>query len=184
MDRRYTSSEYAKIAALARDAIPDLALTTDVMAGFPGESEAEFAESLHFIQGMGFARIHIFPYSPRPGTRAARMDGQVPEPLKRLRAQRMEEVAQESQAAFRRRFLEREMGVLWENERDGLWSGLTGNYLRVLTRSTASLANTITPIRLEVEQGHSLWGKIVDQGELEIDGEGRHLKRSGYEGGR
>jgi threonylcarbamoyladenosine tRNA methylthiotransferase MtaB len=151
MARRYTTSSFAALMAAAGAAIPDLAVTTDVIAGFPGETEQEFAESLAFVQAMGFARVHVFPYSSRPGTPAARMPDQVPPPAKAERAEAMRAVASASDRSFRQRFVGRTMRVLWESSRreaGPVWSGLTDNYLRVLTCSSANMENTLTPTRL------------------------------------
>ncbi len=152
MARRYTTAEFAALMRAARATIPDLAVTTDVIAGFPGETEQEFAESLAFVQAMEFARVHVFPYSLRPGTPAARMPGQAPSPVKVERARAMRAVAASSDQAFRRQFIGRTMKVLWESSRLGeagpVWNGLTDNYLRVHATSAANLANRQTPTRL------------------------------------
>lgn len=164
MARRYTAAEFAALAAAARAAIPDLAVTTDLIVGFPGETDAEFAESLAAVQSMGFKGIHVFPYSARPGTPAARMAGQVPPPVKAERARAMRAVADASARAFGARFVGRTMSVLWESCRRGkdgpVWSGLTDNYLRVQAVSPAHLANTITPTRLVAWTRGCLQGQV------------------------
>jgi len=152
MGRRYTSAQYARLVEEARSWIPDLAVTTDIMVGFPGETDEEFRQSLEFIEKMQFARIHVFPYSPRPGTPAASMKGQVPGKIKREREKLVAEVGRRSERAFQSRFLGRTMEVLWETpERHGdlyLCSGLTDNYIRVFALSSRPLSNVITPVRL------------------------------------
>ncbi|MGQ9501616.1 MAG: tRNA (N(6)-L-threonylcarbamoyladenosine(37)-C(2))-methylthiotransferase MtaB [Anaerolineae bacterium] len=164
MARRTTTKSFAELVAAARATIPDLAVTTDIMVGFPGESEAEFAESLAFVEAMQFARLHVFRYSPRPGTRAATMPDQVPPPVAAERAQRMRMLSAKLERSFRRRFVGRTMEVLWETARsvDGirLWSGLTDNYLRVTTSSSEALHNTITPTRLIAETNDGLYGEV------------------------
>jgi threonylcarbamoyladenosine tRNA methylthiotransferase MtaB len=164
MARRTTTQAFAELVAVARAAIPDLAVTTDIMVGFPGESEAEFAESLAFVEAMQFARLHIFRYSPRPGTRAATMPDQVPPAVAAERAQRMHALGAKLERSFRRRFIGRTMEVLWETARPGdgtwLWSGLTDNYLRVTTSSVENLHNTITPTRLLAEKDNGLYGEV------------------------
>ena len=164
MGRRYTAAEFAALVATARAAIPDLAVTTDVIAGFPGETEAEFAESLAFVEAIGFARAHIFPYSARPGTVAAGLPDQVPPQVKAERAQVMRAVAAAGDLAFRQRFVGRTMAVLWETSRSGgdglVWSGLTGNYLRVQAACPADLANRIIPARLVALVGKALQGSV------------------------
>ncbi len=164
MARRYTTAEFASLVASARDAIPDLAVTTDIIVGFPGETDAEFEESLDFVQAMGFARLHVFPYSIRQGTPAAEMAGQVLSPIKAERARVMRDMAAASATAFRQRFVGREMVVLWETSRTSesgpVWSGLTDNYLRVHTASSQHLANTLTTTRLVSLTQGGLRGEI------------------------
>jgi len=149
MGRRYTIGDYGRVVALIRQAVPDAAITTDVIVGFPGETEAEFAEGLEFCREVGFARIHVFPYSLRPGTAAAGMPGQVPAGIKKQRRQQMLALADESAKRFRESYLGRVMPVLFEQKSSGLWSGLTDNYIRVYIKSDDDLTNRILPVRLE-----------------------------------
>jgi threonylcarbamoyladenosine tRNA methylthiotransferase MtaB len=164
MARRYAAAEFSTLVAGAREAIPDLAVTTDVIVGFPGETEAEFAESLAFVEAMGFARTHVFPYSSRPGTQAAQMPGHVSPPVKAARARTMRAVAKSSSQAFHQRFVGRSLRVLWESCRQAngerVWRGLTDNYLRVHAISRADMSNTITPTRLLAVEGSGLRGQI------------------------
>jgi threonylcarbamoyladenosine tRNA methylthiotransferase MtaB len=173
MARRYTAAEFATLVSAARAAIPGLAVTTDVIVGFPGETGQEFAESLAFVEAMQFARAHVFPYSPRPGTLAAGMPAQVPAPIKAERAQAMRAVAAASQQAFYRRFVGQTMDVLWESA-GPRWSGLTDNYLRVYTVHSANLANTRTLTRLTALTGGGLQGEIETQSR-----ERKHKKNGG-----
>lgn len=170
MGRRYTASAYARLVDLARARIPGLTLTTDVIVGFPGESESEFAQSLQFVEGMGFAHLHVFPYSRRPGTAAARLDGEVSEEVKRERSARMRAVDARCGRAVRRAHLNQVRPVLWEGEAQPgptpdqrVWAGLTDNYLRVLAPAPADhdLHNQITPTRLSRLEGDALWGEVM-----------------------
>ncbi len=162
MGRRMTAAAYARLVERIRAAVPEMAITTDIIVGFPGEDEAEFAGSLAFVERMAFARLHVFPFSPRPGTPAARMEGQVPEPVVRERAARMRELGERLAADYRRQFLGRELEVLWERRRrDGLWHGLTDNYLQVVTACPADLHNRITRTRLVGEKDGFLMGEVV-----------------------
>ena len=158
MGRRYTTEDYAKAVSLIRSAVPDAAVTTDVIVGFPGESDEEFDESYSFCRKLGFARIHVFPYSPRPGTGAAKMEGQVGTGVKRERLQKMLTLAEESAVGFRKKYLGRTMPVLWEQKSGGIWSGLTANYIRVYTKSSEDLTNEITEVRLEKLYKDGVWG--------------------------
>lgn len=169
MARRYTAAEYERLAGQARAGIPGLTITTDLIAGFPGESEADFEETVRFARRVGFAHLHVFAYSPRPGTAAARLDGQVPAAERRRRCSLLNELDQELGAAVRRSFLGEVREVLWEAQvsRNGghaTWSGLTDNYLRVLATTPAgeSLHNRITATRLLRLDAGGLWGEILD----------------------
>jgi len=158
MRRRYSAGQFRRAVALIRWRLPDVAITTDVIAGFPGETDAEFETTLRLCQETGFAAIHAFPYSKRPHTGAALMPGHLPPPVRRARLERLLEVAGESSRAFRRRFLGRTMDVLWEQASGGRWQGLTANYLRVYTAADADLANRVTPTRLSALEGEGLFG--------------------------
>lgn len=154
MARRTDTAAYGRLVELARAAHPDMAVTTDVMAGFPGETDAEFETSLAFVEAAGFARLHVFRYSRRPGTPAASMPGQVPGPVASERSRRLHELGARLERSFQSRFLGRTVEVLWEEAEPhdaGLrWNGLTANYLRILTDTPngTDLANRITLVRL------------------------------------
>jgi len=165
MARKTTPEAFARLVATARRLIPEVAITTDIIVGFPGESEAEFAESLAFVQEMEFAKGHVFTYSARPGTAAAKMAGQVPPELRKERSARMRAVLAASQAAYMERFVGRSLPVLWESacpysEQSWEVSGLTDNYLRVSAHSPRPLWNQITPVKLTAVQGEGLIGVL------------------------
>ena len=166
MGRRYDPARFAALADAARAAIPGLALTTDLIVGFPGETRAEFDESLAFVRAMGFARLHVFPYSSRPGTPAAGMPGQVPPGVKAERAAAMREAGAAAEQAFARRFLGQTVRVLWESVRPGeggpVWSGLTDNYLRVEGVGAGDLRNTFGLVRLVRPVADGLWGEVLE----------------------
>jgi threonylcarbamoyladenosine tRNA methylthiotransferase MtaB len=149
MKRRYSVSEYQKAVSLVRHLLPDAAITTDVIVGFPGETTAEFQESYEMCRDLEFARIHVFPYSLRPGTEAARMPDKINEKVKRERSQRMLALAQESARNFKQRFIGQTRPVLWERlDSTGVWSGLTDNYIPVQTKSSDALTNRVLPVRI------------------------------------
>ena len=165
MARRTTGAAFAGLVAAARAAIPDLSVTTDMIVGFPGETEAEFAASLAFAEAMAFAKLHIFRYSRRAGTVAASMRGQVPAAVAAERSQRMHELNDMLEHTFRRHFVGRTMDVLWETcqpGHDGLlqWDGLTDNYLRVLAPGGPGLHNVVTPVRLVADGPEGLVGQL------------------------
>jgi len=149
MKRRYLTPDYEQAVSLIRENVPDVAITTDVIVGFPGETDEEFEESYRFCQRMEFARIHVFPFSPRSGTEAARMPAQVDAKTKKQRSDSMLTLAEESARNFRRHFSGRTMTVLWEQRTgEGIWSGVTGNYIRVFTRSEEDLSNQLMPAKV------------------------------------
>ena len=130
----------------------------------PDPSQAVRAISRAFVQDMGFARVHVFPYSVRAGTPAAAMPGQTPSQIKAERAKAMRQMAAVSARAFQEQFVGRTMDVLWESSRPGesgpLWSGLTGNYLRVRAVSSEDLANKIIPTELVALTEGGLQGHV------------------------
>ena len=165
MHRPYSLAEYERAVCRAREAIPDLSITTDILVSFPGESESEFEESYRFCDTMGFAGIHVFPYSKRPGTPAAMMPGQVDDKVKKQRSARMMALGKRSARRFRSQFLGRTMPVLWENiSEDGLWSGHTANYLRVYAKSEEDVAGRILAARIMEEYADGLGGEMVNGG--------------------
>jgi threonylcarbamoyladenosine tRNA methylthiotransferase MtaB len=146
MRRRYSVRQYVEAVSRIRGAVPDVAITTDVIVGFPGETENLFEENYRTCQETKFARIHVFPYSPRPGTEAASLSDVVDERTKRRRTGKMLSVAEESASNFRATFRGRSRPVLWEqSDGDDLWSGFTDNYIPVKCRSRADISNTVTP---------------------------------------
>ncbi|MEM9488725.1 MAG: radical SAM protein, partial [Myxococcota bacterium] len=157
MSRRCSTTEYTDLAAAARAAIPALTITTDVIVGFPGESDSEWAETMAFAEDIGFGHMHIFAYSPRQGTKAAGLSGQVPGPRKRERSRELHHLAATMKRDHLHRFVGDTRAVLWEGQgeptADGQrrWFGYTDNYLRVETSVPAGcdLENRITPARLD-----------------------------------
>jgi threonylcarbamoyladenosine tRNA methylthiotransferase MtaB len=165
MHRPYSLAEYESAVRQAREAIPDLSITTDMLIGFPGESQSGFEESYRFCESMSFAGIHVFPYSKRPGTPAAEMPGQVDEKAKKQRSARTMSLGKRSAGRFRLQFLGRTMMVLWEdNSSDGLWSGHTANYLRVYAKSGERLAGKMLAARIVEEYADGLRGEMVNGG--------------------
>ncbi len=149
MKRHYGVSDYREAVSLIRGLVPDVAITTDIIVGFPGETGEEFEESYQLCRQLGFARIHVFPYSSRPGTEAALLPGKVCDKVRRERVQKMLALARENARSFRQQFSGRVMPVLWEQRSaEGVWSGLTGNYVRVHTRSDEDLTNRLLSTRI------------------------------------
>lgn len=157
MGRRYDTAQFAAIADRLRQLFPGCSLTTDIMVGFPGETEEEFAQSLAFTRRMAFARAHVFAYSPRPGTRAAQMENQVPNAVKEARSAKMRELTHR----LRRAHLESRVGstarVLLEQERSpGVWEGYGEDYTPVLLSCPGPMRGEFADVRLTAvtESGH------------------------------
>lgn len=129
MRRRYTTDAFRKACALLRAAFPDCAITTDVICGFPQETEAEFEETCAFCREIGFARMHVFPYSARTGTKAAQMSGQVLKKVREERARQLIQVGNDLSRKFREQMLGREVQVLCEERTDGYATGYTDTYI-------------------------------------------------------
>jgi threonylcarbamoyladenosine tRNA methylthiotransferase MtaB len=169
MKRDYTTAEFAAVVRQCRQAVPGIAITTDLITGFPGETEDEWQHTLDFVRDMEFSHIHVFPYSPRPGTPAATMPCQVHPDIRHARTLQMMQISEAAEATYSIQQLGHTCSVLWETEvklttdnrqpatGQRLWSGLTDNYLRVHTRTPANLANTITPATLTSYDAHGLW---------------------------
>ena len=150
MNRRYSPEDYQKTVKLIRKEVPAVAITTDVIVGFPGETDKEFEESLEFCKQLGFARIHVFSYSPRSGTAAAKMAKQVADKVKKERSRQMLALAEESANNFRESFTGEALDVLWEKQTDdGDWTGMTGNYIRVYAKSKDNLRNKKSTIKIQ-----------------------------------
>ena len=161
MGRHYSADDFEQTAALIRSVVPDAAITTDVIVGFPGETEDECQESYNFCKKLFFGRIHVFSYSSRPATAAAQMPGQVKAQVKKSRSQKMMALAEESARNFRQQFLGRVIPILWEQKSNGVWSGLSDNYIKVYTRSNDDLANELLPAKLVKLYKDGVWGEIV-----------------------
>lgn len=131
MNRHYDTAHYAAIVDKIRESFDAPSITTDVMVGFPGETDDEFEQSLEFVKEIGFTRIHCFIYSPREGTAAAKMPNQIPQTVKNARAQRLQQAAAESAAEFMRSQIGCASEIVAERETDGLWEGYTRNYTAV-----------------------------------------------------
>ena len=166
MKRSYSLDQYERTVSLIREMIPGVAVTTDIMVGFPGESDEEFEQSYSFCQRAGFANIHVFPFSPRPETAAAGMSGQIKDKVKAERNRRMLELSQTSRRRFCEQFVGQTMSVLWEQEtgpHSGTYSGLTSNYIRVFAHSEKPLGNEIMPVRLVEFRNQGVWGEIINE---------------------
>ncbi len=148
MRRPYTAEQFKELVEEVRAAVPGVAVTTDVIVGFPGETEEEFEQSLSFVGDVAFAKAHIFPYSSRPGTTAAQMPGFVEARVVKGRMTLMLAAAQEGERRFWASQVGSRQEVLFEVSKDGLWQGLTDNYVRVFAHSDETLVNRLLSAEL------------------------------------
>ena len=162
MNRRYNSAEYFDAAEKLRQAFPGTALTTDIMVGFPGETEEEFEQSRAFAAKMRFAKVHVFPYSPRKGTVAAKMEDQIPEEIKKIRADKMKQTVMELEKEFCRENVGKTVSVLFEREvKQGIFEGHAENYMPVRIKSAGDICEQILKVRITSVSGKTLIGEKV-----------------------
>ena len=168
MRRRTSPEEYSNLVSSARSLIPGIAITTDLITGFPGETEAEFEETMDFFKSMVFAGGHVFHYSPRPGTPAARMKGQVRSDLAKKRSALLRSILIESSQTFRRNFIGTTLPVLWEarsTQTETGWQieGLTDNYIRVVAEASTMKQNQLDYVLLKTDGAGYLIGEIQNE---------------------
>ncbi len=166
MGRKLTPASYAELVDQARQAIPYVSITTDIITGFPGETDQEFTESLAFVQRMNFAGGHVFTFSPRPGTAAAGLPGQVDSKVAKRRNALVRQAIQQSASTYRQQFIGHNLPVLWEsciptNTHTWQLGGLSDNYLRVRSTSLASCHNQIMTVSISTVDQDSLVGEIL-----------------------
>lgn len=166
MARHTTPELYQDIVNLIRSKIPDAAITTDIIVGFPGETEEDHAESLRFVENIHFAEGHVFKFSGREGTAASKLPGRIHGTIARARSEQMRAVLTESQEQYRQHFLGQKLEVLWESnslQQEGNFRlhGLTGNYLPVSALSKGNLWNEISLVELTGRNGEFFEGRIV-----------------------
>jgi threonylcarbamoyladenosine tRNA methylthiotransferase MtaB len=154
MARRTSRAEFSKLVRDARRAVPGLAISSDIIVGFPGETDDEFEQSIALVEELAFSRLHIFRYSAREGTPAEKMTAQVPGPVAQERSRRMHGLAADLEHRFNSGLVDHTVNVLWETTEDLgdalRWSGLTPNYVRVTTTTTPDedMLNVVTPTEI------------------------------------
>ena len=160
MNRKYDTARYYESVRLLREYFDRPGITTDLIVGFPGETEEEFVQTLDFVQKCAFSAMHIFPYSRRSGTPAAAMAGQCSNAVKEERAHRAGEVARGLHQAWLERWVGQTLPVLFEEEKDGLWRGHAPNYTEVFV-SSQGLHNVIQDVKITGLHGEGLLGELV-----------------------
>ncbi len=164
MNRKYTTEEYLTVVNKLRSVFPEVAITTDLIVGFPGETEEEFQSTVEFVKKIDFSGMHIFKFSPREGTPAAAHKAQIPPPVKEQRSKLITAIAAESEEGFKKKFLNQKMQVLFEQkawEEGNFYEGLTDNYIRVIAESTEDIKGKLLPVELKELKDDFVEGKIV-----------------------
>ncbi|MDD4924471.1 MAG: tRNA (N(6)-L-threonylcarbamoyladenosine(37)-C(2))-methylthiotransferase MtaB [Dehalococcoidales bacterium] len=160
MKRLYTTADYLDAVSFIRSVAGEAAITTDIIVGFPGETDEEFLESYDFCKIIGFARIHVFSYSRRRGTAANIMPNQISPQVKKKRSDLMLKLAEDSASVYHSNFIGKTLHVLWEQADNGIWNGYSGNYIKVYTASDMDLTNTLTEVLVERLYEDGVWGEI------------------------
>lgn len=164
MNRKYTTEEYKKIVDLIKSYMPNVGITTDIIVGFPGETEEEFNATCRFVDEIGFSRIHVFPYSPRKGTPASKYKNQVNSDVKHYRSKKLIEIGEKNTNEFIRKFIGNTLDVLFEEGsrlKPKFIEGYTTNYIRVLAKGHSSLEGKILKVSLEEIEDEILIGNIL-----------------------
>ncbi|WZL79900.1 tRNA (N(6)-L-threonylcarbamoyladenosine(37)-C(2))-methylthiotransferase MtaB [Eubacteriales bacterium mix99] len=164
MNRRYTTAEYREIVRRLRCAIPEVAVTTDIMVGFPGETEEEFAATCAFAESMEFSKIHVFPYSPREGTPAASFEHQVPPEVRECRSRKMVALSRKLEQNYMEQFIGRRGIVLFEkayNGKEGLMEGHTDHYIKALVPGGPELEGKLLPVLFGGREKDCLTGHVT-----------------------
>lgn len=160
MNRKYDTEKYRQAAALLRKYMPQVALTTDIIVGFPGETEEDFKESYEFAKEIKFSKIHVFPYSPKKGTPAAERSDQLPNDVKSERSHKLLALSDELSAAFLEKYIEETVEVLYEKPLDAeTYEGHTSNYMKVFTKSTQDISNRLVLTKITHIDGENAFGE-------------------------
>ncbi|MBX7257231.1 MAG: MiaB/RimO family radical SAM methylthiotransferase, partial [Candidatus Hydrogenedentes bacterium] len=168
MKRKYSREEFIAFIEQAHAIVDDLCIGTDVLVGSPGETDADFDDTLDLLANSPLCYAHVFKYSERKGTPASRYEGKVDPATASLRSAKARRVSAQKRRAFHQARLGRVMEVLFESEEDGCWSGYTGNYIRVAVRSSSRLENEVRAVKLERICGDFVFGSLVDESESAV----------------
>jgi len=162
MRRPYNTDSFRALVTRLRTANPEIAISTDLIVGFPGETGAMFQRSLAFCEEIGFSRMHVFPYSPRRGTPAAAMEGQIPAPVKAERSRAVRELATTMAAAYHQRFVGRAVEVLTEEQNGNIWSGLTPHYVSARLKWSGGTSNELKKITVSKADEKGIAGTLAE----------------------
>lgn len=157
MNRRYTTEQFKEIVRLLRNAYEDVNLTTDIIVGFPGETDEEFNKTYQFLKKIKFYKMHVFKYSPRKGTKAAVMPNQISGDIKEKRSRELIELSNENELEYNQKYIGKEMEVLFEEEKEKIYKGHTQNYILVYCQTDKKIDNKIEKVICKkAEQDHIL----------------------------
>lgn len=160
MNRKYNCEQYYQKLMKIKEKIPDIVFTTDVIVGFPGESEEEFEKTYQFIQKVGFTQLHVFPYSPRRGTPAAKMENQIDERIKHERVNRLIDLSHQLNGTYAKSQIGQTLRVLFEKEENGFYVGHGDNYLLVKVQSDEQLIGQIRDVIID-SYDDILFGRVI-----------------------
>ena len=166
MNRKYTTKEYAEVLMRIRKAMPDSAIATDIMVGFAGETEEEFESTCNFVKEIKLSDAHIFKYSIRKGTRAAKMDGQVDPKIKEERSKKLIKITSDTRKEFLEKFIDTEADVLFEqyhNNKKSLFEGKTSNYITVVVNGGEELEGKMRRVRMLREENGIVFGELTEE---------------------
>lgn len=152
MNRKYTIEEFMEIVKILRNTYKDVNLTTDIIVGFPGETDEEFSTTYEFLQKIKFYKMHIFKYSPRKGTKAATMEKQINGEIKERRSKKLIELSNKNQLEYNNQYIEKQVEVLFEEEKDGKYEGHTQNYIKVYCKTKEKLDNKIKIVKCKTSK--------------------------------
>ncbi len=162
MNRKYDTEKYRQAVAILRKHLPNVALTTDIIVGFPGETDADYQQSRDFAEKIGFSKIHVFPYSPKTGTPAAQRKDQLPNAVKQQRSHDLIAVSDRMADFFLESQIGKELPVLYEREiTSGIYEGHTTNYIKVHTSSTENIANKICITKITGAENEVASGVLI-----------------------
>ena len=162
MNRRYTIEQFKTIVELLRKTYKDVNLTTDIIVGFPGETEEEFTKTYEFLKEIKFYKMHVFKYSPRKGTKAAVMKNQVPGDIKEERSKKLIELSNENEFQYNSTYIGKNVKVLFEEEKVGVYKGHTQNYIMVYCKSNEMLDNKIKTVNCVKVENDYIIGNVIE----------------------
>lgn len=161
MNRRYNTVEFARVCELLREAFDDVMLTTDIIVGFPGETDDEFNKTYEFLKKIKFYKMHIFKYSPRRGTKSEVMPNQVDGTIKEERSKKLIELSNKNEFEYNSKYLNKEVSVLFEEKDGEYYKGHTANYLNIKAKSNENLENAVKKVKIINIDNNEVIGKIV-----------------------